>query len=37
MNGFTDADWDKLQSDLEAYGLSKYLGIFQKYLDEYYK
>ncbi len=37
MNGFTDADWDKLQSDLEAYGLSKYLSIYQKYVDEYYK
>ena len=36
MNGFTDADWDKLQSDLNAYGLEQYLGIFQKYLDAYY-
>ena len=36
MNGFTDADWDQLQSDLEAYHLSEYLSIFQKYLDEYY-
>ena len=37
MNGFTDADWDQLQSDLEAYGIEQYLSIFQKYLDEYYK
>ena len=36
MNGFTDADWDQLQSDLEAYRLSEYLSIFQKYLDAYY-
>ena len=37
MNGFTDADWDQLQKDLEAYGMSKWLGIYQKYVDEYYK
>ena len=36
MNGFTDADWDQLQTDLEAYHLSEYLAIFQKYLDAYY-
>ena len=36
MNGFTDADWQKLQSDLEAYKLDEYLSIFQKYLDAYY-
>ena len=36
MNGFTDADWDQLQADLEAYRLSDYLAIFQKYLDAYY-
>jgi putative aldouronate transport system substrate-binding protein len=35
MNGFTDADWDKLQADLEAYGLSQYLEIHQKYFDAY--
>ena len=33
MNGFTDADWDKLQSDLNAYKLDQFLGIFQKYVD----
>jgi len=37
MNGFTDADWDQLQSDLQAYKLDEFLSIFQKYLDEYYK
>ncbi|MBR1841890.1 MAG: extracellular solute-binding protein [Oscillospiraceae bacterium] len=36
MNGFTDADWDKLQSDLQAYKLNDYLAIFQKYLDAFY-
>jgi putative aldouronate transport system substrate-binding protein len=36
MNGFTDADWDQLQKDLEAYGLSRYLEIHQKYLDAFY-
>lgn len=36
MNGFTDADWDKLQSDLDAYGLKEYLAIYQKYVDVYY-
>lgn len=36
MNGFTDADWDQLQSDLDAYGLEDYLAIFQKYLDAFY-
>ena len=33
MNGFTDADWDKLQSDLQSYKLDEYLAIFQKYVD----
>ena len=36
MNGFTDADWDQFQKDLEAYGLAEYLAIFQKYADAYY-
>ncbi len=36
MNGFTDADWDQLQSDLQAYKLDEYLSILQKYLDSYY-
>ena len=36
MNGFTDADWEKFQNDLQAYGLEKYLQIHQKYLDAYF-
>lgn len=36
MNGFTDADWEQLQADLDAYGLAEYLSIFQKYVDNYY-
>ena len=36
MNGFTDADWDKLQEDLKNYKLDRYLEIHQKYLDAYY-
>ena len=35
MNGFTDADWAKLQSDLEAYKLPELLAIYQKYFDAY--
>ncbi|TGY95109.1 extracellular solute-binding protein [Petralouisia muris] len=35
MNGFTDADWEKYLKDLEAYGLSEYLELFQTYLDKY--
>ena len=35
MNGFSDADWDKYLEDLEAYGLSEYLKLFQTYLDSY--
>ncbi len=37
MNGFDDAQWEKLQSDLKAYGIEEELSIFQKYVDEYYK
>ena len=37
MNGFTDADWDELQNDLQAYHLDEYLGIMQKYLDAFYQ
>ena len=37
MNGFTDADWDSFQSELESYGLPRYLEIFQKYLDKYFE
>lgn len=35
MNGFTDSDWNKSLKDLEAYGLSEYLELYQKYLDSY--
>ena len=35
MNGFDDAAWNKLQSDLEGYGLQEFLDIHQKYLDAY--
>ena len=37
MNGFTDADWDAYLSDLDAYGLPRYLEIFQTYLDAYFE
>jgi putative aldouronate transport system substrate-binding protein len=36
MNGVDDAAWEKFKSDLEAYGLSRYLEIHQSYLDAYY-
>ena len=36
MNGTKDAEWNDYLSKLEAYGLSDYLGIMQKYLDAYY-
>ncbi|MBO7675447.1 MAG: extracellular solute-binding protein [Atopobiaceae bacterium] len=35
MNGFTDKDWDKFQSDLEAYGIAEFLEIHQRYLTEF--
>lgn len=37
MNGLSDADWEQFKKDLDAYGLEKYLGIFQKYLDAYFE
>lgn len=37
MNGFTNDDWEAFKKSLDDYGLQKYLGIFQKYLDEFYK
>ena len=36
MNGFTDADWDAFQAELQSYKLNDLLAIFQKYLDAYY-
>ena len=37
MNGFSDGDWDAYLSELDAYKLNDYLGIFQKYLDAFYE
>ena len=37
MNGFTDADWDAYLGELDAYGLPRYLEIFQSYLDAYFE
>ena len=36
MKGITDDDWNSYLSELDAYGLSSYLEIFQKYLDNYF-
>ena len=35
MNGFDDAAWNKLQSDLEGYKLQEFIDIHQKYFDAY--
>ena len=35
MNGFTDADWDQFQADLQAYKLDEYVALYQKYFDAY--
>ena len=35
MEGFTDAGWDQLQSELQAYKLDEYLALYQKYVDAY--
>jgi putative aldouronate transport system substrate-binding protein len=37
MNGFDDAAWNKLQDDLKKYNIDELLGIYQHYVDEYYK
>ncbi len=37
MNGLNDKQWDEYLNTLEKYGLSKYLELFQKYLDDYYE
>ena len=37
MNGFTDADWNQLQTDLQNYKVDRLLEIYQKYVDDYYK
>ena len=36
MNGITDEKWQEYLEQVDSYGLSEYLGIFQKYLDEFY-
>ncbi|HIV51583.1 MAG TPA: substrate-binding domain-containing protein [Candidatus Faecalibacterium intestinipullorum] len=36
MNGMASGSWEEYLSKLEAYGLSDYLAIMQKYLDAYY-
>ena len=35
-DGITDDSWNEYVSQVEAYGLEEYLGIYQKYLDAYY-
>ena len=35
-DGVTDDSWNEYVSQVEAYGLEEYLGIYQKYLDAYY-
>jgi len=37
MNGFDDAAYNKLQDDLKKYNIDELLGIYQDYVDEYYK
>ena len=36
MNGLDDSKWNAYIKKLDAYGMDKYLGIFQKYLNAYY-
>ena len=36
MNGFDDAAWDAYVESLDAYGLPRYLEIYQTYLDAFY-
>ena len=36
MNGMASGSWEEYLTKLEAYGLSDYLAIMQKYLDAYY-
>ncbi len=35
LEGFTDADWDQFQADLQAYKLDEYVALYQKYFDAY--
>lgn len=36
MNGVTDAEWDEYLAQLDKYNVSRYLEIYQKYLDSFY-
>ena len=35
MEGFTDADWEQFQADLQSYKLDEYVALYQKYFDAY--
>ena len=35
LNGGIDEEWDSYLQKMEDYGLSEYLGIKQKYFDQY--
>ena len=37
MDGLSDADWEAYLNQVNAYGIDEYLGIYQKYFDEFYK
>ncbi len=36
MNGVTDAEWDAYVNQVSAYGIDEYLGLYQKYFDQFY-
>ncbi len=36
MNGVTDDTWNEYLTQVDAYGVSDYLAIYQKYLDSFY-
>ena len=36
MNGMSDADWNEYIKKLDAYGLQRFLEIYQSYLDNYF-
>ena len=35
LEGFSDADWDQFQADLQSYKLDEYVALYQKYFDAY--
>ena len=35
LEGFTDADWDQFQADLQSYKVDEYVALYQKYFDAY--